>query len=244
MILESVLLFWVTRARLGLHVFIWRPRAEDDAALRRTASDWHANARKRRRVPRSRHAAPSGRRCELLGELRAEWRDLALRALEPNVFYEPAFALAAAPVFGARVGAVAVWAKGARPADRVVPGAHRAALRRDGDAHRLDPSLSRRSACRWSTATRPKPRSRRSSIMSRRIRACPSVLLLPMISRNGRFAAALARVLARRGGAMAPFGEHARAMLAPERPPRDLSRPYVAHEEAEGVAPPAPPPLR
>ncbi len=26
MILESVLLFWVTRARLGLHVFIWRPR--------------------------------------------------------------------------------------------------------------------------------------------------------------------------------------------------------------------------
>jgi len=26
MILESVLLFWVTRARLGLHVFIWRPK--------------------------------------------------------------------------------------------------------------------------------------------------------------------------------------------------------------------------
>jgi O-antigen/teichoic acid export membrane protein len=28
MILESVLLFWVTRARLGLHVFIWRPKAK------------------------------------------------------------------------------------------------------------------------------------------------------------------------------------------------------------------------
>ena len=26
MILESVLLFWVTRQRLGLHVFIWRPK--------------------------------------------------------------------------------------------------------------------------------------------------------------------------------------------------------------------------
>jgi O-antigen/teichoic acid export membrane protein len=28
MILESVLLFWVTRVRLGLHVFIWRPKSK------------------------------------------------------------------------------------------------------------------------------------------------------------------------------------------------------------------------
>jgi O-antigen/teichoic acid export membrane protein len=28
MILEATLLFWVTRARLGLHVFIWRPKAK------------------------------------------------------------------------------------------------------------------------------------------------------------------------------------------------------------------------
>jgi len=26
MVLESVLLFWVTKQRLGLHVFIWRPK--------------------------------------------------------------------------------------------------------------------------------------------------------------------------------------------------------------------------
>ena len=52
---------------------------------------------------------------------RVEWRDvaalkpladeiraLAARAAEPNVFYEPAFMLAAAPVFGARVGATLV----------------------------------------------------------------------------------------------------------------------------------------
>ena len=31
------------------------------------------------------------------------------RALEPNVFYEPAFALAAAPVFGRDAGAMLVW---------------------------------------------------------------------------------------------------------------------------------------
>src|SRR3982751_3819585 len=44
-----------------------------------------------------------------LGEVRGEWRELAARALEPNVFYDPAFALAAAPVFGADAGAVLVW---------------------------------------------------------------------------------------------------------------------------------------
>ena len=44
-----------------------------------------------------------------LGAIADEWRELAARALEPNVFYEPAFALAAAPVFGRDAGAVLVW---------------------------------------------------------------------------------------------------------------------------------------
>jgi CelD/BcsL family acetyltransferase involved in cellulose biosynthesis len=38
-----------------------------------------------------------------------EWRELADRALEPNVFYAPAFAVAAAEVFGRDAGAVLVW---------------------------------------------------------------------------------------------------------------------------------------
>lgn len=37
-----------------------------------------------------------------------EWRELAARAIEPNVFYEPAFALAAAKVFGRGACAIAV----------------------------------------------------------------------------------------------------------------------------------------
>ena len=37
-----------------------------------------------------------------------EWRALAARAIEPNVFYGPEFMLAAAPVFGADAGAVLV----------------------------------------------------------------------------------------------------------------------------------------
>jgi CelD/BcsL family acetyltransferase involved in cellulose biosynthesis len=46
-----------------------------------------------------------------LARIVPEWQSLAARALEPNVFLEPAFALAAAPVFGADVGAGLVWSR-------------------------------------------------------------------------------------------------------------------------------------
>jgi CelD/BcsL family acetyltransferase involved in cellulose biosynthesis len=48
-----------------------------------------------------------------LGPIAGEWQSLAARALEPNVFLEPAFALAAVPVFGRDVGAGLVWSRGA-----------------------------------------------------------------------------------------------------------------------------------
>jgi hypothetical protein len=37
------------------------------------------------------------------------WHRLAGRAAEPNVFYEPGFALAAAPVLGGDIEAILVW---------------------------------------------------------------------------------------------------------------------------------------
>src|SRR5271156_1375543 len=49
-----------------------------------------------------------------LSSIVREWRELAARALEPNIFYEPAFALAAAPVFGRGAGAVLIWS-GTKP---------------------------------------------------------------------------------------------------------------------------------
>src|SRR5947209_1213145 len=48
-----------------------------------------------------------------LGSIAAEWQSLSDRALEPNAFLEPAFALAAAPVFGRDVGAGLVWSRAA-----------------------------------------------------------------------------------------------------------------------------------
>src|SRR5262249_51403148 len=43
-----------------------------------------------------------------LAAIAHEWHVLASRAVEPNVFYEPAFALAAGPVFGKDTRAVLV----------------------------------------------------------------------------------------------------------------------------------------
>jgi CelD/BcsL family acetyltransferase involved in cellulose biosynthesis len=57
----------------------------------------------------------------------------------------------------------------------------------------------------------------------------PKLLLLPLIARDGLFAAALARVLARRGGASANFGEHARALLAPRK--RENYLDHIAHKK-------------
>ena len=159
---------------------------------------------------------------ELLGELRAEWRELALHALEPNVFYEPAFALAAAPALGARVGAVAVWAKGARRLIGLFPAR---VDRRYGVMGTLTGWTHPFAPYGVPLIDRDEPEAALAAFFDH-VEAhprLPKVLLLPMISRNGRFAEALARVLAQRGGAMAPFGEHARAMMAPRTAARPIS---------------------
>ena len=95
-------------ARSGSH---HAPRA----ALERTVS---AIASARRAVVADRYAITAftaeWRWLSDLIPITDEWRDLARRALEPNVFYEPGFALAAAAEFGNDVGAVLVWS-GTRP---------------------------------------------------------------------------------------------------------------------------------
>ena len=91
-----------------------------------------------------------------LESITTEWRSLAARALEPNVFYDPAFALAAARVFGEGCGAVLVWTKGGTlmglfPPDRRACAKERYPLSPAG------PIPMPRSACRWSIAMRHRP---------------------------------------------------------------------------------------
>jgi Acetyltransferase (GNAT) domain len=145
------------------------------------------------------------------------WRALAGRALAPNVFYEPAFALAAAPVFGRDIGVGLVWSR--TPTPQLLgffPG--RVARRRYGaplpvlvgwthpfgplGTPLVDRELAEPVIAAWFDHVAGHPQ-------------LPKILLLPFFPADGDdpLAHALDAVLARRNGASASFGQHRRALL-------------------------------
>jgi CelD/BcsL family acetyltransferase involved in cellulose biosynthesis len=143
-----------------------------------------------------------------------EWRDLSARVLEQNVFYDPAFALAAAPVFGANIGAVLVWSHDND--DRLIGFFPAQIERRYGIVTTLTgwthpyaplgtPLVDRHEADAAIVAFLDHVEANAR---------LPKLILLPMVA-EGPFTAALVRVIERHGGAMEPFGTHTRALLAP-----------------------------
>ena len=232
MILESVLLFFVTKQRLGLHVFIWR----SGGALTRARATIDLPLSRLERRSRLRNArvnrATTG-------------ATLPGRALEPNVFYEPAFALAAAPVFGRDAHAILIWSR--QPQARLVGLFPVETERRYGDRRPCSPAgpiRSRRSACLWSTATWRTPRSPPGSAIWRRTRRLPSVALLPIQTADGAFRAALNRVLAARRFAARRLRPPRRAHCLRPAGPRRLSRARVRAKKPQGIAAPPPPARR
>jgi CelD/BcsL family acetyltransferase involved in cellulose biosynthesis len=149
-----------------------------------------------------------------LAEMRGEWRDLVARALEPNVFYDPAFALPARQVFGADVGAVLVWSK---TTPRLIGLFPARIERRYGVMATLTGWTHPYAPFGVPLIDRDEADAAVGAFLdhAEATQGFPKLVMLPLIARDGAFAAALARVLARRGGAAAPFGEHARALLAP-----------------------------
>jgi CelD/BcsL family acetyltransferase involved in cellulose biosynthesis len=147
---------------------------------------------------------------------RQAWRRLSERAAEPNVFYDPAFALAAAPVLGARVQVALLWSR-AQP--RQLLGLF--PIRRARPYGPLWPV-----ATGWTHAFAPLGTPLVDRDFADRVidaflsglagadRGAPLVLW-PCIPEHGAFAAALDRVLARRGSLSARFGGQNRAALAP-----------------------------
>jgi len=152
-----------------------------------------------------------------LGSILPEWRALAAGALEPNVFYEPAFALAATPVFGRRAGAVVVWSGGApRRLLGLFPArveTRRYGLRLPvllGWTHAYAPlgvPLVEREAAEPAIAAWLAHLSAAAEL--------PGLLLLPFLPQEGAFAAALETVLRREQMRSADFNCHRRALLAP-----------------------------
>jgi CelD/BcsL family acetyltransferase involved in cellulose biosynthesis len=151
-----------------------------------------------------------------LAGIAAEWRALARRAVEPNIFYEPAFALAAAPVLGSDAGAVLVRSLEPRRLIGLFP--CRIERRRYGvrlpllagwthpyaplgtplvDREAIDPAIS---GFLDHVADDD---------------ALPKLLLMSCLVEDGPVAAALDEALTQRGGRRIDVDRHQRALLAP-----------------------------
>jgi CelD/BcsL family acetyltransferase involved in cellulose biosynthesis len=147
-----------------------------------------------------------------------EWRELAARALEPNVFYEPAFAREAAKIFGRDAGALLVWS-GTSPRKllgffpgRIEP--RRYGLKLPvlvGWTHPFAPlgtPLVEREAAEpviaaWLAYLTDDPE-------------LPGLVLLPFLPANGPFATVLDAIVRRAQMPFADFNVHQRAQLVPD----------------------------
>ncbi len=180
-----------------------------------------AIASARRAVLADRYAATSftveWRVMAQLAAIADAWRELAARAIEPNVFYEPAFALAAAPIVARDAGAVLVWS-GVNP--RQLLGFFPARIERRryglklpvlvGLSHPYGPlgvPLVEREAVEPITAAWLAHLAADAAL--------PGLVLLPQLPEDGPFAAALATILRRAQMPAADFNRHQRALLQP-----------------------------
>jgi CelD/BcsL family acetyltransferase involved in cellulose biosynthesis len=146
-----------------------------------------------------------------------EWRELSARALEPNVFYDPEFMLAAAPLFGADVRVMLVRSAAGRLA-----GLFSARIER---WRGLTPML-----VGWTHPFAPLgtplvDRDDAEAIIAACLdhlgqgldqdRSMPRTLLMPLLPAEGAFAQAFDAALRQGGRKSAVFGRHQRALLAP-----------------------------
>jgi CelD/BcsL family acetyltransferase involved in cellulose biosynthesis len=143
-----------------------------------------------------------------------EWRALAARTLEPNVFYDPAFMLAAAPAFGAGLHVALVRTAGGK-----LVGLFPSRIERPRGS--LPAML-----VGWTHPYAPLgtpliDREDSAGIVAAwldhlgRDRTVPRLLLMPLLTEGGAFTAALDSALAESGRDNAIFGRHRRALLDP-----------------------------
>ena len=151
-----------------------------------------------------------------LASIAEDWRLLAARALEPNVFYEPSFALAAAPLLGLDVLVGLVWSRTPRRLVGLFP--VRIERRRYGVPFAVMSG--------WTHAYAPLGTPLVDREMAEPVIAAwldriaddgalPDLMLMPLIAQGGPFAAALAALLARLGCEATSFDRHERALLLP-----------------------------
>lgn len=151
-----------------------------------------------------------------LASIAEDWRALAAHALEPNVFYDPGFALAAAPLLGADVHVGLVWSRTPRQLVGLFP------VRIDRRRYGVPFAVM----VGWTHPYAPLGTPLVDRDMAEQViaawldhveddEALPDLMLMPLIAESGPFATALADVLARRGCEATSFDRHQRALLSP-----------------------------
>ena len=151
-----------------------------------------------------------------LAAIADEWRRLAWRAVEPNAFYEPAFALAAAPLLGASVQVGLIWSQTPRQLVGLFP------VRVDRGRYGVPFSI----LVGWTHPYAPYGMPLVDRDMVEPVIAAwvdhiahdpglPDLVLMPFLGQAGPFASTLADVLARRGCQATAFDRHQRPLLAP-----------------------------
>jgi CelD/BcsL family acetyltransferase involved in cellulose biosynthesis len=145
----------------------------------------------------------------------AAWRELAARVLEPNVFYEPSFALAAAPVFAQDAGALLVSSAAGRLLG-LFP------MRIERRRYGFPPAMLVGFVHAYAPLGTPLvDRDHADAVFDaffnhlERDEAMPPLLLLPLLPEHGLFSSAFERALSRRALRRARFGRHRRAQLIP-----------------------------
>jgi len=152
-----------------------------------------------------------------LAAIAAELRELCACALEPNVFYEPAFAIAAQPVFAPDGLAGLVWC---RSESLRLVGFFPVRIERRRYGLPMPVLLG------WTHPFAPlgtpliarglgEPVVEAWFLHPEGQGDLPKVVLIPYLPAEGAIAQALDRTLVRRGGSNAAFGKHARALLLP-----------------------------
>ncbi|MPZ57394.1 MAG: GNAT family N-acetyltransferase [Rhizobiales bacterium] len=173
-----------------------------------------------------------------LGGVTEPWKALAARALELNVFLDPAFALAAAPVLGADVQVGLVWSQSS-PTELLGLFPVRVEARRYG--------LPLAALCSWTHPFAPfgTPLVHRDAAEPAisgwldylmRDRSLPAFMLMPYVCDDGPFASVLDAILTRRDCASASYDRHQRALLAPEDNRADYLGDAVARKQRKELA--------
>lgn len=145
----------------------------------------------------------------------SEWRDLAERALEPNVFLDPGFALSALDMTGGQTGAMLVYERGRLtglfPGEVESIAAGRAVSTFVGWTHPFAP-LGTPLVDRDSAAAAIDSFFR----FLPSIPGTPRVALLPMVNEAGAFARIMSDALLLGNRPLRRFGAHERAVLTPD----------------------------